>query len=197
MGDGGHVVSRTDGAAKRTRWAIIAVVAAVVTATGIAVIIWMITASAPAPQTAFPPWYPAANGSGDPAFADFENHVPCAIDDPPADGCQRVKFGIVLYRDAVTNEPTTYVMSRLRVGVSNDRDLNEGTWSITRGTALDPEATIYRLDSGAPEGLDAYWPIGDDILFVLDEQLMPRVGDAAYGFALNSVPLGTWNFLPR
>ena len=81
-------------------------------------------------------------------------------------------------------------MSRIRVGVSSDRQVNEGTWSIGRGTALDPEATVYRLDTGAPEGLDAYWPIGDKILFVLDEPLMPRVGDAAYGYALNSVPLG-------
>jgi hypothetical protein len=26
---------------------------------------------------------------------------------------------------------------------------------------------------------------------------MPRVGDAAYGYALNSVPLGTWNYVPE
>jgi hypothetical protein len=178
---------------KRTGWAIIAVI---VTALTVGVIVWLIAANVPPSPTAFPPWYPAANESGDPAFADFENHVPCAIDDPPADGCQRVKFGIVLYRDAVTNQPTTYVMSRVRVGVSSDRHVNEGTWSITRGTALDPEATLYRLDTGAPEGLDAYWPIGDDILFILDEQLLPRVGDAAYGYALNSVPLGKWNSVP-
>ena len=108
-----------------------------------------------------------------------------------------MKFGLVLYREPESNEPTTYVMSRIRVGVSNDRQVNEGTWSIEQGTALDPEATVYRLDTGAPEGLDVYWPIGDEILFVLDEQLMPRVGDAAYGYALNSVPLGTRNSVPE
>ena len=173
---------------KRTGWVIVALVACVGGA--LVVGVWVLAANAPAQQTTFPAWYPATNDAGDPAFVDFENHVPCAIDDPPAENCQRVKFGLVLYRDPESNEPTTYVMSRVRVGVGNDRQVNEGTWSIGQGTALDPEATVYQLDTGAPDGLDVYWPIGDDILFVLDEQLMPRVGDAAYGYALNSVPLG-------
>lgn len=179
---------------KRTGWVIVAVVAGA--GAIVAVIVWLVSANAPARQTAFPPWYPSANESGDPASVDFENHVPCSIDDSPAEDCQRVKFGLVLYRDPVTDEPTTYLMSRVWVGVSSDRHVNEGTWGIEQGTALDPQATVYRLETGAPEGLDAYWPIGDDILFILDEQLMPRVGDAAYGYALNSVPLGKWNHVP-
>ena len=180
---------------KRTGWLIVAIV--VGAGAAFAVGAWVLAANTPAEQSAFPPWYPAANASGDPPSADFENHVPCTIDDPPAADCQRVKFGLVLYRDAESNEPTTYVMSRIRVGVGNDRQVNEGTWSIGQGTALDPEATVYRLDTGAPEGLDVYWPIGDDILFVLDEELMPRVGDAAHGYALNSVPLGKRNYVPE
>ena len=180
---------------KRTGWVIVAIVAAASAAFVVGASV--LASNAPARQTVFPPWYPAANDTGDPAFVDFENHVPCAIDDAPAEDCQRVKFSLVLYRDPESNEPTTYVMSRIRVGVSDDREVNQGTWSIGLGTALDPEATVYRLDTGAPEGLDVYWPIGDDILFVLDEQLMPRVGDAAYGYALNSVPLGNRTYVPR
>lgn len=180
---------------KRTGWVIVGIIAAASAA--IVVTTWVLAANAPAGRTVFPPWYPAANEGGDPAFVDFENHLPCEIDDSPVESCQRVKFGLVLYRDPESKEPTTYVMSRIRVGVSDDREVNEGTWSIGRGTALDPEATVYRLDTGAPEGLDVYWPIGDEILFVLDEQLMPRVGDAAYGYALNSVPLGNRTYAPR
>ena len=180
---------------KRTGWVIVAIVAAASAA--FVVSAWVLAANAPAGPTVFPPWYPTANDAGDPAFVDFENHVPCEIDDSPAESCQRVKFSLVLYRDPESKEPTTYVMSRIRVGVSDDRQVNEGTWSLGRGTALDPEATVYRLDTGAPEGLDAYWTIGDEILFVLDEQLMPRVGDAAYGYALNSVPLGNRTYAPR
>jgi hypothetical protein len=55
---------------------------------------------------------------------------------------------------------------------------------------LDPAATTYRLETGAPEHLREYWPVGDDILFLLGEDRMPRVGDAAYGYALNSIPIG-------
>ena len=39
-------------------------------------------------------------------------------------------------------------------------------------------------------------PIGEDILFILDENRMPRVGDAAYGYALNSIPIGLRNVTP-
>ena len=101
-----------------------------------------------------------------------------------------MKFAIVFYRDESTGEPTTYVISIIRVGVSDDRETLQGTWSIGEGTGLDPDATTYRLESGAPEHLQNYWPLGDDILFLLDEDDMPRVGDAAYGYALNSIPIG-------
>lgn len=136
-----------------------------------------------------------ANGDGDPA--DFENHVPCEIDPAPFEGCDRVKFGVVLYRDADTDEPTTFLISIVRVGAGDDRETIEGTWRITEGTALDPQDLVYELDTAAPGHLRNYWPIGDNILFMLDEQLMPRVGDAAYGYALNSVPLGQRNTVPE
>ncbi len=131
----------------------------------------------------FPSWYPLTNDQGDAAFADFENHTPCDVDQ-----CDRLKFGIVLYRDA-SGEPTTYLMSRVHVAVSDERTVNAGTWSIATGTALDPDATVYLLDSGAPPEFDAFWAIGDDILFILDDDLMPRVGDAAYGYSLNRIPI--------
>ena len=161
------------------------------------VIVMLVVRSGTEPPESFGPWYPLANQDGDPAVRDFEGHVPCAIDDPPAADCQRVKFGIVLYRDAASGEPTTYLMSIVRVGVGDERETHEGTWSEARGTGLDPDATVYRLDSGAPDHLRGYWPIGDDLLFLLDEEGMPRVGDAAYGYVLNSIPIGQRVEAPR
>jgi hypothetical protein len=158
--------------------------------------LYLLTRPAPGPPETFDPWYPLVNDDGDLAVADFENHVPCAIDDPPATDCQRVKFAIVLYRDDSTGEPTTYLVSIVRVGVSDARETLEGTWSVGQGMGLDPDATTYRLDSGAPEHLQNYWPVGEDILFLLDEDDMPRVGDAAYGFALNRIPIGQTNTVP-
>ena len=98
---------------KRTGWVIVAIVAGASAA--LVVSAWVVAANAPARQTVFPPWYPATNDAGDSAFVDFENHVPCAIDDPPGEGPTR-EFGLVLYRDSASNGPTTYVMSRVRWG---------------------------------------------------------------------------------
>ena len=162
-----------------------------------AVTVGSLLRGAPAAQpTSFPPWYPMTNAAGDPVFADFENHLPCAIDQPAVADRQRVKYGIVLYRDAETGEPTTYLTSTVRVGVGNDRETHQGSWRITTGTGLDPQARVYELDTNAPAHLRHYWPIGEDILFILDENRMPRVGDAAYGYALNSIPLGLRNVTP-
>ena len=143
----------------------------------------------PTPMQTFGTWYPPTNDAGDEAFADFENHVPCSLDEPPNEACERIKLGIVLYRDAA-GEPTTYLISIIRVAVSDDRETIQGQWTIEEGTALDPDATVYELDAAAPEHLRHWWPIGEDILFLLDGEKMPRVGDAAYGFALNSIPIG-------
>lgn len=156
-----------------------------------------IVACAPEPApTSFPPWYPLENEQGDPAFADFESHVPCAIDPEPEPDCQRVKLGVVLYRDAETEQPTTYLMSIVRVGVSDEREVHGGEWGIETGTPLDAEATVYRLDSGAPDHLRWFWALGDDLLLLLDAEREPRVGDAAYSYTLNSIPLGRMVTVP-
>ena len=109
---------------KRTTVGVIAGIAAAVVAAG--AILWGLATSQPPPVTAFPPWYATENARGDPAFADFEAHVPCTIDAVPDPACQRVKLGLVIYRNAVTGEPTTYVMSIVRVGVGDEREVHQG-----------------------------------------------------------------------
>lgn len=142
----------------------------------------------PASVTDFPPWYPTENAQGDPASADFEAHVPCTIDPVPDPACQRVKLGLVLYRDSATDGPTTYVMSIIRVGVGDDREVHRGAWTIETGTALHPHDAVYRLGA-APDHLREFWAVGDDLVLLLDPDRMPRVGDAGYSFTLNRVPL--------
>ena len=116
--------------------------------------------------------------------------VPCTIDPVPDPECQRVKLGLVLYRDAVTEEPTMYMMSIIRVGVSDEREAHRGAWHAESGTVLRRDATVYRLD-GVPGHLEAYWAVGEDLLLLLDENGMPRVGDAGYSYTLNRTPLRT------
>lgn len=129
--------------------------------------------------TTVEPWYPSVNISGDPVFAVFESRIPCSGE------CQRLKFGLALYRSRSTNAPTTYKMARVYVAEGNDRTMNEGTWTITGGTKFDPKAVVYQLDSNAPQEFSSFWAIGQDILFILDRDLSPRVGNAGYGYALN------------
>jgi hypothetical protein len=130
--------------------------------------------STPAPLE---PWYPAHNARGEAVAAVFESRIPC-------DDCQTIKLGLALYRDA-RGAPTTYRMARVHVGKGDERTVNEGAWRIERGTKLDPQAPVVRLDGNAPAEFRAFWTIGEDILFVLDRDLSPRVGTAGYGYALN------------
>ncbi|MFH8253260.1 hypothetical protein ACH3VR_23035 [Microbacterium sp. B2969] len=173
---------------KRGAW--IVLVGGAVAGLAAGALLWGQAATAPPPITAFPPWYPAEDTHGDPPFVDYEAHIPCAIDPAPDPDCQRVKFGLVLYRDPATGEPTSYAMSILRVGVSDEREYHEGAWHVASGTALDPDATAYRLD-GVPEHLRHYWAVGDDILLILDGDGMPRVGEAGYSYTLDSIPIRT------
>jgi hypothetical protein len=153
--------------------------------------VWLIQKNDRDGTAEFGPWYPTQNENGNPAVVDFENHIPCvAKDDEPIESCDRIKFGLVLYRDAQTQEPTTYIMSRVHVGIGSKRLVTKGTWKISRGTGLDAQAAVYTLDQNAPKEFRNFWPIGDDILFILDRNMLPRVGDAAYGYALNRIPIG-------
>jgi hypothetical protein len=126
----------------------------------------------------FEPWYPSVNENGDSIFAVFESRIPCA-------DCEVIKFGLALYWDRETKTPTTYEMARVYVGKGNDRTVNKGTWIITSGTKLDPQTAVYQLDSNAPQEFRSFWAIGQDILFILDQNMNPRVGNAAWGYALN------------
>ncbi len=126
------------------------------------------------------PWYPATNENGDEVFAVFESRIPC-------DDCEKIKFALALYVDSKTKMPTTYQMARVYVAKGNDRTINTGTWTITSSTSLYPQAVVYRLDTNFPEEFQYFWAIGDDILFILDHEMKPRVGTAGYSYALNRV----------
>ncbi|MEW6736728.1 MAG: copper resistance protein NlpE N-terminal domain-containing protein [Acidobacteriota bacterium] len=130
--------------------------------------------------TTFEPWYPAANENGDPIFAVFENRIPCT-------DCEKIKFSLALYQDRETKMPTTFKLARVYVSKGNDRTINEGTWVITHGTNLDPDAVVYQLDSNVPQEFRSYWAIGENILFILDQDMNPRIGDGRYSYTLNKM----------
>jgi hypothetical protein len=142
----------------------------------------LLTGCAAQPQvpTAEEPWYPATSGNGDEVFAVFESRIPC-------DDCEKIKFALVLYVDGETKQPTAYQMARVYVAKGDERIVNSGGWTITSGTSLDPRAVVYQLDANAPHEFRYFWAIGEDILFILDQEKEPRVGTAGYGYALNRI----------
>lgn len=127
------------------------------------------------------PWYPGVNERGDPALGVFESRIPCS-------DCEKIKFALALYGNNKTRASGTYKLARVYVAKSPEgRTVVDGTWTATRGTRLDPDAVVYQLDGNAPEEFRYFWAIGDDILFILDRDLGPRVGTAGYGYALNRI----------
>lgn len=133
-----------------------------------------------------PPWYPATNENGDPIFAVFFNRLPCPDCKMPPGPPSKIKFQLVLYKDRETQAPTTYKMARVYAAQGpTDRIINEGTWTITQGTKSDPQAIVYQLDANAPDEFRSYLVISDDILFILDQEQQPRVGNGFYSYTLN------------
>lgn len=101
--------------------------------------------------------------------------------------CSAIKVGLALYRNTRTGAPTTYRLARVYVASSpqGSRLELDGTWDVAQGTALDRNAAVYRLDAGAPNEFRLYWAIGRDLLFLLDDNLQPRVGTASWSCVLN------------
>lgn len=116
----------------------------------------------------------------------FVGRSPCAAiakeSGLPVDpACFKLKWSLLLYQDPVTFKPTTYRLNR----VINRRNIIEGSWTIVKGTAADPNALVYLLDPGKP-GYTLYLMKGDDnVLFFLDKQRNLLVGDSLFSYTLN------------
>lgn len=111
----------------------------------------------------------------------FEGRTPCApvalqFTGFPATGCEKIKWELTLYRDAATGHPGTY---RYR----GTRTSRQGSWSITRGSAADPTATVYELRHDG----DVLYLLRVDanVLLVMDTDRTLLVGDASWSYTLN------------
>jgi hypothetical protein len=144
-------------------------------------------ASAPLDSRVPDPWYPASRENGDSLFAVFEGRIPCV--EPKLAGCDKIKVALALYRDGQSETPTSFTLARVYVAASPEgaRIVVGGQMSVSRGTKLDPGATVYRLDANAPPEFQSYWAIGQNILFILDKDLNPRVGTASWSYVLNRI----------
>lgn len=135
--------------------------------------------------TVVDPWYPTANENGDPVAGVFEGRVPCAK--PGFANCEKVKVALALYRDSRSNALTSYRLACVYVaaGPEGSQLIVAGAAMTTRGTKLDPNATVIWLDEKAPQELRAYWVVDENILFLLNQDFSPKVGTASWSYVLN------------
>lgn len=111
----------------------------------------------------------------------FEGRTPCApiatqFTGFPAEGCEKIKWEITLYRDAATGEPMSY---RYR----GTRTAHHGTWSTTLGSASNPAATVYELQYDS--GVLLLFAADENVLLLMDVDRRLMVGDASWSYTFN------------
>lgn len=131
--------------------------------------------------------YPiSAVATGPTVFGVFEGRTPCQgiarqlrIAVPPQ--CEKAKWRVTLFQDAHTSTPTRYKVE----GSLQITGARVGRWSAVRGTPGDPQAVVYEL--APPAGAKPLRLLkGDDnVLFFVDEELRPRLGDGDFSYTLN------------
>jgi hypothetical protein len=118
----------------------------------------------------------------------FEGRTPCqeiAKEHPEMNvspSCFKLKCKLILNRDSVTYLPTTCTF---RTIVDNQPHDLTGKWTIIRGTAINAEAIIYRIQAdNLAEPILLF--LGDEnVLFFLDKDNNPFIGNEDFSYAMN------------
>ena len=126
---------------------------------------------------------PAPSAARPPVLGVFEGRTPCGkvaaeFTGFPAQNCEKIKWRLILYHHPESSRPSTYRFD-------GTRTRREGTWSIIRGTATDPQAIVYRLKYEAGAKSVAFLKADDNILLLLDRNLRLMVGDASWSYTLS------------
>lgn len=115
----------------------------------------------------------------------FVGRTPCVnlkrADLESGNGCQKLKWKLTLYRDSVRRMPSTY---KLESTVSRLKPI-EGRWAMVNGNHASPGPVLIQLDPDDP-GRTISFLVGDDnVIFLLNENQVPAVGNEDFGFTLN------------
>ncbi len=118
----------------------------------------------------------------------FDGRTPCqeiANEHPEmgaSQSCFKLKWRLILNRDSVSQLPTTYVIRKI---VDNEpRDVS-GKWTILKGTPANPDAIIYQIEPDKPDESISFLVADNDVLFILDKNGNPYIGNADFSFTLN------------
>jgi hypothetical protein len=113
---------------------------------------------------------------------------------PEDTDCELMIWKITFYQDAAERTPTTYMLEST-YGPSQPNSLGpagggtpismEGTWSIVRGTKLDPDAQVYQLHADDAQVAVSFVKMNDNLLHVLNHDGTLMLGNAAWSYTLN------------
>ncbi|MEZ4777577.1 MAG: hypothetical protein R3D00_30660 [Bacteroidia bacterium] len=95
--------------------------------------------------------------------------------------CFKLKWKLILNRDPKTLQPTTYTLKRTN---SRETDIT-GNWTISEGTATNPEAIILQLDPDQPSKSISLFVGDENVLFFLHKDGNLFTGNDNFSFTLN------------
>lgn len=116
----------------------------------------------------------------------FEGRLPChevvfdVLNVASFPGCLKLKSRLTLYQDQETGAPSAYMY----MGTSTIR---EGTWTILRGMAGNPDAVVYQLNLNGSQRSVSFLKVDENHLFLLDEDLNLLVGNALFSYTLSRI----------
>jgi hypothetical protein len=126
--------------------------------------------------------------TGPSVFGVFEGRSPCQgisrelqiVSHP---GCMKSKWRLTLFQDPTSQEPTHYQVE----GSLFRAAPREGPWKRMRGTADDPNATVYMLLATSTQPALALLAADDNVLFFLDQKRHLLIGHGEFSYTLNRV----------
>jgi hypothetical protein len=118
----------------------------------------------------------------------FEGRSPCQeiarlLNVPGRESCIKIKWQLILFQDPATGIPTTYALG----GFAWRNPPRTGKWAIARGTKEDPNAVVYQLDPGEPQGFLSFLKADENILLFLDRDRNLLIGNSRFSYTLNRV----------
>jgi len=145
-----------------------------------------VPANIPSPTTSRRPIAEGAN-----VWGVFHGRVPCktmaeVMRITVHDNCEKLKWGFTFFQDPQTQKPATYEWSG---SLFRDKP-RTGQWTLLKGTAEDPEATVIQLDPDRPEQSIFLLKGDENVLFILDGSKHLMVGDDYLSYTFNRVSNG-------
>jgi predicted secreted protein len=105
----------------------------------------------------------------------FTGILPCA-------DCAGIRTDLALYAEQPSGEPTRYALRETYIGTrQGDRTVETaGSLAVKRGSASDPNATVYQLDSAKADLRRHFLRAGENELRLLDREQREIKSSASY-----------------